>query len=88
MALGFQSTCPNFVEKDLPGQARALGCQSGGAAVDVVVAGASGREFELSQPEGLGGQQTQQILTRGRTWKTYDITPASMRNPSHARYRR
>ncbi len=55
---------PDFVQENLASQARALGIESGRTAVDVVVARTAGRELELTQPEGFGGEQAQQILTR------------------------
>jgi hypothetical protein len=51
--LRLPSPLPDFVEKNFAGQARALGVKSRGAAVDVVVAGAAGRQLELAQPERL-----------------------------------
>src|SRR5437868_942634 len=67
---GLPSAYPNFFKKNLSRQARPLGRQSACAAVDVVVAGRPRRKLELPQPKGLGGQQTQQILTRGRHGET------------------
>ncbi len=51
--LGLPSASPNFFQKNLPGQPRALGRKRSGAAVNVVVAGPSGRKLELPQPERL-----------------------------------
>src|SRR5581483_3901345 len=62
--LRLPSTLANFLEKNFPGEARALGIKGRGAAIDVVVARASGREFEVSQAEGFEGQRGKQVLTR------------------------
>src|SRR5580658_3144212 len=56
---------PNLLDKNFPGQALALRVERGSAAVDVVVAGPTGRKFELTQPERLVSQRAQQFLTRG-----------------------
>src|SRR5439155_26715795 len=45
-------------------QARALAAQRGGAAVNVIVAGAAGGELELAQVERLLGQHLQQQFAR------------------------
>jgi hypothetical protein len=37
--------------------------ERGGAAVDVVVAGATGRKLEFAQAERLAGQQAEQLRT-------------------------
>ncbi len=63
--LRLPSPLTDFVSKHFAGQARTLGVKSRDAAVDVVVAGAAGRELELAQPERLVGEQAQQILARG-----------------------
>ncbi len=52
----------DFVEKNAAGQARALGVQRGGAAVDVVVAGAAAGELELAQAEGLLREKGKKLL--------------------------
>src|ERR1700723_602395 len=50
---------PDFVEKHLTGQASALGVKRRGSALDGVVAGAAGRQFELAQTERLVGEKAQ-----------------------------
>ena len=52
----------DFVEKDAGGEARALGVQGGGAAVDVVVAGAAAGELELAKAEGLLRKKGEELL--------------------------
>ena len=47
----------DFLQKNRACQLGASGIECGGAAVDVVVAGAAGGELEFSQAEGLFGQQ-------------------------------
>src|SRR3974390_3307518 len=56
------TTGANFVEKDLASELRAARIKRGGAAIDVIVAGASGGELELAQLEGLAREQAQQFL--------------------------
>ena len=55
---------PDFVEKNLARQSRALGIKSCGPAIDVVVAGPAGRQFELAQAKRLVGEQLEQFLAR------------------------
>jgi hypothetical protein len=64
--LWLPSPLPDFVGKNLTRQARSFGVKSRCTAIDVVVARASGRELELTQPERLMGEQAQQIVARGR----------------------
>src|SRR5580658_8155030 len=53
----------NFGEKNFAGKTRTLGIERGGAAVDVVVAGATGRKLEFAQAERLAGKQAEQLRT-------------------------
>ena len=55
----------DFFEKNFSGKASALGVERGGAAIDVVIAGAAGGEFEVSQAEGFLGEEAEEILSRG-----------------------
>jgi hypothetical protein len=56
--------CARFekVEDGVPGEAAALGVEGGGAAVDVVVAGAAGGELELAEAEAGAGEEREQLL--------------------------
>ncbi len=49
----------------MPGEAAALGVQRGGAAVDVVVAGAAGGQLELAETEAGAGEKREQLLSVG-----------------------
>ena len=62
MACGFQPRCTNLFEKYLAGQLRSSRIQRGGAAVDVIVARATGGELELAQLERLGSEEAQQFV--------------------------
>ena len=48
------------------GEAAAFGVERGGAAVDVVVAGAAGGELELAEPEAGAGEEGEKLLGVGR----------------------
>ncbi len=54
----------DLIEKDAAGQPRAFGVQRGGAAVNVVVAGAAAGELELSEAEGLLRDESEELLAR------------------------
>ena len=60
--LRLPSALPNFFPEDFSGQPRAFGVERGGTAVDVVIAGAAGREFEVTQPERLVSERAKQFL--------------------------
>ena len=47
------------------GEASTFGVQGGGAAVDVVVAGAAGGELELAEAEADSGEDREQLLGVG-----------------------
>ena len=55
--LRLPSPLSDLVEKHLSGQARAFGIEGCGTAVDIVVAGATGRELKLTQTERLVGEK-------------------------------
>ena len=57
--------CFEQFENGVPGEAAAFGVQRGGAAVDVVVAGAAGGELELAESEAGAGEQREQLLGVG-----------------------
>jgi hypothetical protein len=63
--LGFPSAVVNFVEENFTRETRALGVERGSAAVDVVVAGGSGRELEFAEAKRFVSQRAQQLLPRG-----------------------
>ena len=50
----------------MAGEAAAFGMQRGGAAVNVVVAGAAGRELELAELETGAGEKREKLLGVGR----------------------
>src|ERR1017187_9698159 len=64
--LGTPVAAVDFIEKDAAGEARAFGVQGGGAAVDVVVAGAAAGELELAQAKGLLRKKSEKLLARVR----------------------
>jgi hypothetical protein len=68
--LGPPSALLNLVEEDSPGELRPARIQSCGAAIHVVIAGSTGRKFELSQTKRLGCQQMQKFLTGRRHGKS------------------
>ena len=49
----------------MAGEAAAFGVEGGGAAVDVVVAGAAGGELELAELEADAGEKREKLLRRG-----------------------
>lgn len=51
--IGVPALGEHFVEKDLTHELCAAGIEGCGTAVDVIIAGAAGREFEISQAKGL-----------------------------------
>ena len=53
------------LEDGLAGEAAAFGVEGGGAAVDVVVAGAAGGELELAEAEAGAGEEGEQLLGVG-----------------------
>ena len=55
----------DFIEEYFAGKARTFGVQSGGAAVDVVVAGSARRKLELAQAKRLTSEHVQQLRARG-----------------------
>src|ERR1700733_14865022 len=50
------------IEDGDAGKASALGVQRGGAAVDVVIAAAAGRELEVAELEGLAREKGEELL--------------------------
>src|SRR5262249_49685296 len=58
------------VEENAPGKLGPLRVQGGTPAVDVVVAPGSRRECEFAQPEGVPGQQAQELFANGLAHKT------------------
>ena len=59
--------CFKQFEDGVAGEAAAFGVQRGGAAVNVVVAGAAGGELELAEPEAGAGEQREQLLGMDRS---------------------
>ena len=57
--------CFKQFEDGVAGEAAAFGVQRGGAAVDVVVAGAAGGELELAEAEAGAGEKREQLLGVG-----------------------
>ncbi len=53
----------HFIEKDLADQLRAAGIERGGAAIDVIVAGAAGGQLEFAEAKRFPRQQLQQLLS-------------------------
>jgi hypothetical protein len=49
------------------GEAAALGMKSGGAAVDVVIAGAARGELELAKAEAETGKKSEKLLSVSRS---------------------
>ncbi len=62
---GVDAVCFKQFENGVAGEASALGVQRGGAAVDVVVAGAAGGELELAEPEADAGEKGEKLLGVG-----------------------
>ena len=62
--LRLRAAVVDFLVKHPAHQARALAAQGGGAAINVVVAGAAGGDLELAQMERLLGQHLQQQFAR------------------------
>jgi Pentapeptide repeats (8 copies) len=61
-SFGFDLVGFEKLKDGMPGEAAAFGVQRGGAAVDVVVAGAAGGELELAELEAGAGEQGEQLL--------------------------
>jgi hypothetical protein len=62
---GINLVCFKQLKNGVAGEATALGVQSGGAAVNVVVAGAAGGELELAQLEAGAGEEREELLGVG-----------------------
>jgi len=62
-----QLVLANKIEHSQAGKAAAFTRQGGGAAIDVVIAGGSGRELELSQAERDAGQHLEQRVAMGKS---------------------
>ena len=63
--IGVPALAPHFIEEYLADQLRATSVERSGAAIDVVVAGAAGREFEFAEAKRFLGEQLQEFLTGG-----------------------
>lgn len=59
--IGVREVLADEVVEEEPGEAAALGVQSGGAAVDVVVRLLAAGEGEVAQTEGVGGDEIQEV---------------------------
>src|SRR5579872_1296067 len=55
--LRLPASLADLFQEDFSGKVRTFGVEGGGAAIDVIVAGAAGRELELSQPERFMSQR-------------------------------
>ena len=54
----------NEIKKDTPGKFRAMGMKRSGAAINVVVALAAGRERKFTQTERVGSQQLKKLFAK------------------------
>ena len=59
---GVDVICFKQFKDGVAGEAAAFGVERGGAAVDVVVAGAAGGELELAEPEAGAGEEREKLL--------------------------
>ena len=61
--VGVPALRAHFLKKNLADQLRAASIERGGAAIDVIVAGAAGGKLEFAEAEGFLRQQGQEFLS-------------------------